>query len=176
MPPRKIKCSFGECKAAAQRISGDCAFCNGHYCNNHRLLEDHKCQNLEDVSSSPEPQWWLVGLSDVLFDEDSLADVAGSLTANSARRKPLSKTQCSSTRSAPRSSRAYNGRHRRRHRRRKPTGQAITTAASAAATTNTTTSTIVISSTGPSAAKQRASAAVRKAAKQRFRRSGGLAA
>jgi len=48
MPPRKIKCSFDDCKAAAQRISGDCAFCNGHYCNNHRLLEDHKCQNLED--------------------------------------------------------------------------------------------------------------------------------
>ncbi|KAK0752535.1 hypothetical protein B0T18DRAFT_426979 [Schizothecium vesticola] len=70
-PPRKIKCSFNDCKAAAQRISGDCAFCNGygppslslhklepatnrllphrsHYCNNHRLLEDHKCQNLED--------------------------------------------------------------------------------------------------------------------------------
>lgn len=48
MPPRKIKCSFDECKAAAQRISGDCAFCNGHYCGNHRLLEDHKCLGLED--------------------------------------------------------------------------------------------------------------------------------
>ncbi|KAM7185397.1 hypothetical protein V8F20_011816 [Naviculisporaceae sp. PSN 640] len=73
MPPKRIKCSFNECKLAAQRISGDCAFCNGHYCSNHRLLEDHKCQNLEDVSYSSssdsdsgqeEPQWWLAGLSD----------------------------------------------------------------------------------------------------------------
>ncbi|KAK4211629.1 hypothetical protein QBC37DRAFT_289763 [Rhypophila decipiens] len=69
MPPKRIRCSFNECKLAAQRISGDCAFCNGHYCSNHRLLEDHKCQNLEDVSSAAEdpntePQWWLVGLSE----------------------------------------------------------------------------------------------------------------
>jgi hypothetical protein len=36
------------------------------------LLEDHKCDGLEDVSyplGSPrrEPQWWLIGLSDVLM-------------------------------------------------------------------------------------------------------------
>lgn len=48
MPPRRVKCSFTDCKAAAARISGDCAFCQGHYCNNHRLLEDHKCRNLDD--------------------------------------------------------------------------------------------------------------------------------
>ncbi|KAK3360036.1 hypothetical protein B0T25DRAFT_564984 [Lasiosphaeria hispida] len=81
MPPRKIKCSYGDCKVAAQRISGDCAFCQGHYCSGHRLLEDHKCRNLDDVSSTisglsldlsvglglglgasaegREPQWWL---------------------------------------------------------------------------------------------------------------------
>ncbi|KAK4113882.1 hypothetical protein N656DRAFT_797092 [Canariomyces notabilis] len=46
--PKKLRCSFEDCKAAAQRISGDCAFCQGHFCNNHRLLEDHKCRNLED--------------------------------------------------------------------------------------------------------------------------------
>ena len=49
MPPRKIKCSFKECKDAAQRIAGDCGFCNGHFCGRHRLLEDHKCTGLEDV-------------------------------------------------------------------------------------------------------------------------------
>lgn len=38
-------------------------------------MEDHKCQNLEDVSWCPDPsQWWLVGLSDVL-PEDVLADL-----------------------------------------------------------------------------------------------------
>ncbi|KAK4191600.1 hypothetical protein QBC35DRAFT_448164 [Podospora australis] len=46
--PKKIRCSLDDCKAVAQRISGDCAFCGGHYCSNHRLLEDHKCQGLED--------------------------------------------------------------------------------------------------------------------------------
>merc|ERR1711964_477083 len=27
---------------------GDCGYCNGHYCGTHRLLEDHKCDGLED--------------------------------------------------------------------------------------------------------------------------------
>jgi predicted nucleic acid binding AN1-type Zn finger protein len=48
MPPKKIRCSFKECKDAAQRIVGDCGFCAGHYCGKHRLLEDHKCEGLED--------------------------------------------------------------------------------------------------------------------------------
>ena len=67
MPPKKIKCTYKDCKEGAQRIIGDCGFCNGHYCGKHRLLEDHKCDGLEDVScpdlsSSREVQWWLVGL------------------------------------------------------------------------------------------------------------------
>ena len=52
MPARKIKCTFKDCKDAAQRIAGDCAFCQGHFCGKHRLLEDHKCDGLEDVSTS----------------------------------------------------------------------------------------------------------------------------
>ncbi|KAF2758210.1 ubiquitin-like protein [Pseudovirgaria hyperparasitica] len=46
--PKKIRCSFKECKDAAQRIVGDCGFCSGHFCGRHRLLEDHKCSGLED--------------------------------------------------------------------------------------------------------------------------------
>lgn len=74
MPPKKIKCTYKDCREGAQRIIGDCGFCNGHYCGKHRLLEDHKCDGLEDVSS-PDPdlstvQWWLVGL-----DCGLLADV-----------------------------------------------------------------------------------------------------
>lgn len=74
---KKVRCSFEGCSAAAQRISGDCDFCKGRFCSKHRLLEDHKCQNLEDVSCCcyPTPsQWWLVGLSGVL-PEDELADL-----------------------------------------------------------------------------------------------------
>ncbi|MCJ1455455.1 hypothetical protein MMC28_005810 [Mycoblastus sanguinarius] len=48
MPPKKIKCTFKECKNGAQRIIGDCSFCQGHFCGNHRMLEDHKCSGLED--------------------------------------------------------------------------------------------------------------------------------
>ena len=55
MPPKKIKCSYKECKEGAQRIIGDCGFCKGHYCGKHRLLEDHKCDGLEDVSPCPFP-------------------------------------------------------------------------------------------------------------------------
>lgn len=80
MPPKKIRCTYKECREAAQRIVGDCGFCNGHYCGKHRLLEDHKCDGLEDVSSPDSPlssggdlkgvKWWLVGL-----DEELLADI-----------------------------------------------------------------------------------------------------
>lgn len=67
MPPKKIRCTYKDCKDGAQRIIGDCGFCQGHFCGKHRLLEDHKCDGLEDVSSDfnleeEEPQWWLVGL------------------------------------------------------------------------------------------------------------------
>ncbi|KAJ3565639.1 hypothetical protein NPX13_g7435 [Xylaria arbuscula] len=100
MPP-KPRCTFKECKTAAQRIVGDCGFCDGHFCAKHRLLEDHKCTGLEDVShTSPTTdalcstarrpssssslsvsdegdlaeettQWWLVGLAEY-FAENNL--------------------------------------------------------------------------------------------------------
>jgi hypothetical protein len=50
MPPKKIRCSYKDCKEGAQRIIGDCGFCSKSYCGKHRLLEDHKCDGLEDVS------------------------------------------------------------------------------------------------------------------------------
>lgn len=74
MPPKKIRCTYKDCKEGAQRIIGDCGFCQGHFCGKHRLLEDHKCDGLEDVSScfpGTGPQWWLVGLN---LDE-LLADI-----------------------------------------------------------------------------------------------------
>jgi len=48
MPPKKQRCTFKECRDFAQRIIGDCAFCEGNFCGKHRLLEDHKCDGLED--------------------------------------------------------------------------------------------------------------------------------
>jgi hypothetical protein len=74
MPAKKIRCNYKDCKEGAQRIIGDCGFCNGHYCGKHRLLEDHKCDGLEDVSDSPTsatvggPTWWLVGLNGIVAD------------------------------------------------------------------------------------------------------------
>jgi predicted nucleic acid binding AN1-type Zn finger protein len=65
IPPKKIRCSYKDCKEGAQRIIGDCGFCQGHFCGKHRLLEDHKCDGLEDVSSLT--QRWLVGLGDELL-------------------------------------------------------------------------------------------------------------
>jgi len=46
--PKKLRCTFKDCKEVAQRIVGDCGFCNGRFCGKHRLLEDHKCTGLED--------------------------------------------------------------------------------------------------------------------------------
>ncbi|KAI8953222.1 hypothetical protein F4801DRAFT_576679 [Xylaria longipes] len=99
--PVKPRCTFKECRTAAQRIVGDCGFCDGHFCAKHRLLEDHKCTGLEDVSltqsaadaldnntlccgspssigsntsESPQDttQWWLVGLAEYLSESDLL--------------------------------------------------------------------------------------------------------
>lgn len=50
MAGKKIRCGAKDCREPAQRIVGDCGFCNGHFCGKHRLLEDHKCSGLEDVS------------------------------------------------------------------------------------------------------------------------------
>ncbi|KAI4786084.1 ubiquitin-like protein [Aureobasidium sp. EXF-8845] len=45
--PKKIRCQFKDCKDPAQRIVGDCGFCNGHFCGKHRMLESHACTGLE---------------------------------------------------------------------------------------------------------------------------------
>ncbi|KAI9791685.1 MAG: hypothetical protein M1833_001351 [Piccolia ochrophora] len=45
---KRQRCTFKECRDVAQRIVGDCGFCRGHFCGKHRLLEDHKCDGLED--------------------------------------------------------------------------------------------------------------------------------
>ncbi|KAL6415172.1 hypothetical protein AUP68_01718 [Ilyonectria robusta] len=52
MPPKRIRCTASQCREPAQRIVGDCTFCQGHFCGKHRLLEDHKCTGLEDVSNT----------------------------------------------------------------------------------------------------------------------------
>ncbi|KAL8766103.1 MAG: hypothetical protein Q9209_007001 [Squamulea sp. 1 TL-2023] len=46
--PKKLRCTFKDCKDQAQRIVGDCSFCQGQFCGKHRMLEDHKCSGLED--------------------------------------------------------------------------------------------------------------------------------
>ena len=46
--PKKIRCGAKDCKDAAQRIVGDCGFCEGHFCGKHRMLESHACVGLED--------------------------------------------------------------------------------------------------------------------------------
>lgn len=73
-PTKKPRCEASTCNQLAQRIVGDCGFCNGHFCGKHRLLEDHKCEGLEDVSTHPvsfdNAQWWLVGLNEVLCNGD----------------------------------------------------------------------------------------------------------
>lgn len=91
MAPKKPRCQLNEktetaCRSPAQLMLGPCDFCKKLYCSKHRLLEDHKCPNLEDVcvslsssassaSSSPNPrreevEWWRVGLSGLLGPED----------------------------------------------------------------------------------------------------------
>ncbi|RKU44380.1 hypothetical protein DL546_003509 [Coniochaeta pulveracea] len=103
MPVKKIRCSFKDCSGPAQRIVGDCAFCQGHFCGKHRLLEDHKCEGLEDVSTNPanpaQPangvEWWQVGLFGLVAGDYNVADT---VPTSSARRKRTRRTPPNSTR------------------------------------------------------------------------------
>ncbi|KAI2473176.1 hypothetical protein F4781DRAFT_427587 [Annulohypoxylon bovei var. microspora] len=130
MAPQKPRCTFKECKSAAQRIVGDCGFCDGHFCAKHRLLEDHKCSGLEDVSMNPTPpsssstddsattEWWLVGLAEYLAESGLDKECCGSpvLTSvpdRSARRNRTSVTRPSSSRNEHRSSGVYKRRSAR---------------------------------------------------------------
>ena len=79
MPPKKIRCTYKDCREGAQRIIGDCGFCNGHYCGKHRLLEDHKCDGLEDVCFPPSSSTSSGRESDLKFE---ILDKAG-MIANS---------------------------------------------------------------------------------------------
>jgi hypothetical protein len=56
MGAKKIRCDAKDCKQPAQRIVGDCSFCQGHFCGNHRMLEDHKCTGLEDCKKQSHEQ------------------------------------------------------------------------------------------------------------------------
>merc|ERR1712169_50705 len=87
MAGKRLRCNAKECREPAQRIVGDCGFCNGHFCGKHRLLEDHKCSGLEDVR--------ILCLR--------LITSIMTLTIRSARSNPTSETQPNSSPNAPKS-------------------------------------------------------------------------
>ncbi|EHA52053.1 hypothetical protein MCOR27_005187 [Pyricularia oryzae] len=51
----KPRCDLANCKSPAH-MAGDCGFCNKHFCGKHRLLEDHKCEGLEDCKKEAHAQ------------------------------------------------------------------------------------------------------------------------
>lgn len=58
-----------ECRKKADGIVGFCTLCEKIFCSSHRLMEEHKCEKLDEVSSSsPQIPWWMVGLDEVLLD------------------------------------------------------------------------------------------------------------
>lgn len=40
------KCNFKTCKKASVLI-GDCKYCQGNFCNMHRIVEQHLCKNIQ---------------------------------------------------------------------------------------------------------------------------------
>ncbi|KAG9016362.1 hypothetical protein FRB90_003112 [Tulasnella sp. 427] len=53
---KKQRCQFKSeettCNSAAIRIVGDCPHCEAHFCGQHRLPEQHACQNLESCKAA----------------------------------------------------------------------------------------------------------------------------
>ncbi|KAH3766007.1 ubiquitinfusion protein [Pelomyxa schiedti] len=43
----KGKCTIPECKKRAVLLVGDCKYCSGHFCPEHRLPEDHTCTGMD---------------------------------------------------------------------------------------------------------------------------------
>ena len=44
----KNKCHYPDCSNKAIILVGDCKWCLGSFCHQHRLPEEHKCINLSD--------------------------------------------------------------------------------------------------------------------------------
>lgn len=47
-----VKCDVPDCKKRAALVVGDCRYCHGHYCGEHRLPEDHRCANMQACKDS----------------------------------------------------------------------------------------------------------------------------
>ncbi|KAI1092603.1 hypothetical protein F5B19DRAFT_492242 [Rostrohypoxylon terebratum] len=137
MAPQKPRCTFKECKSAAQRIVGDCGFCDGHFCAKHRLLEDHKCSGLEDVSMNPTSpsssdtgdsttEWWLVGLAEYLTESGLAKESCGSSVLTSVLDRSARRNRTSGTRlSSSRNERKLSGVYKRRFRTVRPSPSTV---------------------------------------------------
>lgn len=44
---KKNMCGYADCTKPNAKFVGDCNFCNGHFCSNHRLMESHSCAGLD---------------------------------------------------------------------------------------------------------------------------------
>jgi len=49
---KKARCYLDDCNAVANKLVGHCQFCNHAYCTSHRLLENHKCENLQTCKNT----------------------------------------------------------------------------------------------------------------------------
>ncbi|CAL9729631.1 AN1-type zinc finger protein Tmc1p [Monosporozyma unispora] len=45
---KKNICFYPDCTKLSAKFIGDCNFCNGHFCSNHRLMESHNCKGLDN--------------------------------------------------------------------------------------------------------------------------------
>ncbi|CAL9734668.1 AN1-type zinc finger protein Tmc1p [Monosporozyma servazzii] len=45
---KKNICLYADCTKPNAKFVGDCNFCNGHFCSNHRLMESHNCVGLDN--------------------------------------------------------------------------------------------------------------------------------
>jgi predicted nucleic acid binding AN1-type Zn finger protein len=43
----KGRCGVEECKKRPVLVVGDCKYCSGHFCADHRLPEDHACTGMD---------------------------------------------------------------------------------------------------------------------------------
>lgn len=49
---KKSKCTFEQCSSVPLKIVGICDYCQGNFCSQHRLLENHLCKGLQSCKDN----------------------------------------------------------------------------------------------------------------------------
>ncbi len=51
------KCNYKDCEGKKLKIIGECKSCKGCFCSKHRLIEMHKCKELDSIKAEKKAEY-----------------------------------------------------------------------------------------------------------------------